>query len=144
MRARLEKVRATIRKTAPTAEETISYRIPAWKLDGNLIYVAAFAHHIGLYPAPRDSLQFRDELAAYAGGKGTAQFPHDKPLPLDLIRRIVAFRMAENAARAAAKKKKAKSGATSTRESKAKSPAKLSTRKPKAKSSAARRRKVAG
>lgn len=131
--------------------ETISYRIPAYKLDGNLVYFAGFAQHIGVYPAPRDSLQFRDELAAYAGGKGTVQFPHDKPLPLDLIRRIVAFRAAENAARVAAKKKKTKTktkgkAASAPRKQKAKASARKpgATGKPRAKSSAAARRKATG
>ena len=105
IRARLEKVRATIRKAAPQAEEGISYRIAGYKLEGVLIYFAGFAGHIGVYPAPRGSAEFRDELAAYGGGKGTLQFPHDKPLPLDLIRRIVKFRVAENLARAALRKK---------------------------------------
>jgi uncharacterized protein YdhG (YjbR/CyaY superfamily) len=105
VRARLEKVRATIRKAAPQATETISYRIPAYKLEGNLIYFAGFTHHIGMYPAPRSSAEFHDELAAYEGGKGTVQFPHDKPLPLNLIARIVKFRAADNLARAAARKK---------------------------------------
>lgn len=145
VRARLEKVRATIRKAAPQAQETISYRIPAYKLDGNLIYFAGFAQHIGVYPAPRDSIQFRDELAAYAGGKGTVQFPHDKPLPLDLIRRIVQFRAAENAARAAAKKKNAKSGAApSARKPKTKTPMRASARKPRARSSVTARRNATG
>ncbi len=105
VRTRLQKVRATIRKAAPQATETISYRIPAYKLEGNLIYFAGFAHHIGLYPAPRSSAEFHDELAAYEGGKGTVQFPHDKPLPLNLIARIVKFRVADNLARAAARRK---------------------------------------
>jgi uncharacterized protein YdhG (YjbR/CyaY superfamily) len=105
IRARLEKVRGAIRKAVPQAEEGISYRIAGYKLEGMLIYFAGFAHHIGMYPAPRNSAEFSDELAAYAGGKGTVQFPHDKPLPLDLIRRIVKFRAADNLQRAAARKK---------------------------------------
>lgn len=108
VQARLGKVRATIRKAAPKAQEAISYRIPAYRLDGTLIYFAGFAQHIGVYPAPRSEPAFRDELAAYAGGKGTVQFPHDEPLPLDLIRRIVKFRAADNAARSA-KRTEAKS-----------------------------------
>ena len=104
IRRRLENVRAAILSAAPQAQETISYRIPAYKLEGSLIFFAGFAHHIGLYPAPRSSGEFRDELAAYAGGKGTVQFPHDEPLPLELIGRIVKFRAADNLARAAARK----------------------------------------
>lgn len=105
IRARLEKVRATIRKAAPQAEEGISYRIAGYRLEGILIYFAGFARHIGMYPAPRGSAEFRDELAQYGGGKGTVQFPHDEPLPLDLIRRIVKYRATENLARAALRKK---------------------------------------
>lgn len=105
IRARLEKVRATIRKAAPAAEEGISYRIASYKLNGVLVYFAGFKQHIGMYPAPRGSAELRDELAAYGGGKGTVQFPHDKPLPLDLIKRIVKFRAAENLVRATSRKK---------------------------------------
>lgn len=103
IRTRLEQVRAAIRKAAPNAEEGISYRIPAYKLHGTLVYFAGFPKHIGLYPAPRSAPEFRDELAVYAGGKGTLQFPHDAPLPLDLIRRIVKFRAAANLAGKSAK-----------------------------------------
>ncbi len=104
IRARLEKVRATIRKAVPQAEEGISYRIAGYKLEGVLIYFAGFKQHIGMYPAPRSSAEFREALARYAGGKGTVQFPHDKPLPLDLIRRIVKFRAKDNLERAVARK----------------------------------------
>lgn len=95
----LKKIRATIRKAAPKAEESISYRIPAYKLNGVLIYFAAHAKHIGLYPAPRGAEEFREELAQYGAGKGTLQFPLGQPVPYDLIRRIVAYRAAENLAR---------------------------------------------
>jgi uncharacterized protein YdhG (YjbR/CyaY superfamily) len=109
---RLQQVRKTIAKAARGAEEAISYRIPAFKLNGYLIYFAGFKNHIGLYPARIKELE--KELAAYKGGKGTVQFPHDTPLPLDLITRIVKFRIADNELRAAAKKAKAKA-ATSKR-----------------------------
>lgn len=90
----LQKIRATIRKGAPRAEESISYQIPTYKLDGKvLIYFAGFAKHVSVYPAPRDADEFREELAAYKGGKGTVQFPLDKPVPYDLITRIVAFKV---------------------------------------------------
>jgi uncharacterized protein YdhG (YjbR/CyaY superfamily) len=103
----LERIRATIHKAAPGAEEKISYQIPAFTLDGKyLIYFAAFQKHIGLYPAPRSSEEFKAELARYAGGKGTVQFPLDRPIPLGLIRRIVKFRIKDNRARAAAKAKR--------------------------------------
>jgi len=102
----LQQVRRTIRKAAPEAKETISYRIPAYMLNGPLIYFAAFDDHFSLYPAPRGAAEFKKELAGYKGGKGTVQFPLDKPLPLGLITRIVKFRMKENMARAAGKGKK--------------------------------------
>ncbi len=102
----LEKIRRTIRKAAPDAEEAISYQIPAFKLKGNLIFFAAYKRHIGLYPAPRGSEEFKEELAGYEGGKGTVQFPLDKPIPYDLISRITKFRVKENLARAEAKGKK--------------------------------------
>jgi uncharacterized protein YdhG (YjbR/CyaY superfamily) len=89
----LQKVRATIQKTAPDAEEAIKYQIPTFTLNGNLIHFAAYKNHIGLYPAPRGAEQFKKELAAYEGGKGTVQFPLDKPIPYDLIARIVKYRV---------------------------------------------------
>ena len=97
----LRKVRATIRRAAPEAKETISYAIPAYLQDGPVIYFAAFADHISIYPAPRGAPAFKRELAAYKGGKGTAQFPLDKPIPYGLITRMVKFRLTENRARAA-------------------------------------------
>lgn len=89
---RMEKLRATIKKAAPAAEEVISYSIAGFKLHGALIYFAGFKNHIGIYPVPRNEEAFKKELAEYKGGKGTAQFPHDKPLPLGLVTRIVKFR----------------------------------------------------
>lgn len=89
----LEKIRTTIRKAAPKAEETISYQIPAYKLNGKiLIYFAGFTKHISVYPSPRQAREFKKELSAYKGGKGTVQFPLDRPIPYDLITRIVRFR----------------------------------------------------
>jgi len=89
----LQKIRATIRKAAPGAAEAISYQIPTFKLDGkNMIHFAAFKTHIGLYPAPRGVAEFEDELADYRRGKGTVQFPLDKPIPYGLITRIVRCR----------------------------------------------------
>lgn len=102
----LEKIRQTIRKAAPKAEEGISYQIPVFKLEGNMIFFAAYKKHVSVYPAPRASQEFKAELAAYEGGKGTVQFPLDKPIPYDLIARITKFRVKDNLARAAAKSKK--------------------------------------
>lgn len=103
----LKKVRTTIRQTAPDAEETISYQIPTFKLNGAyLIYFAGFKNHISLYPAPRGAEEFKKELSAYEGGKGTVQFPLDQPIPYDLIKRIVKFKVKENQAKTKAKEKK--------------------------------------
>ena len=93
----LEKIRSTIQKAAPKAEETISYQIPAFKLNGRiLVYFAAFKNHVSLYPAPRNAAEFKDELADYRGGKETVQFPLEKPVPYDLIRSIVKFKLKQN------------------------------------------------
>ena len=102
----LQQVRATIKKAAPGAEETISYAIPAFTLKGQyLIYFAGYKNHVGLYPAPRGYEEFKKELSAYKGGKGTVQFPLDKPMPLNLITKIVKFRIKENLERVKTKKK---------------------------------------
>jgi len=104
---KLKKVRATIRKAAPGAVEKISYRIPAYRLNGYyLIYFAAFKSHLGMYPAPIENPEFKTALAVYKSGKATAKFSFDKPIPLGLIARIVKFKIKESLARAAAKKKK--------------------------------------
>ena len=96
----LQLVRATIGKIVPAAQEAISYGIPAFTLNGSyLIYFAGYKKHISLYPAPRGNEAFKEELSAYKGGKGTVQFPIDKPIPLDLITRIVKFRVKENEAK---------------------------------------------
>ena len=103
----LEKVRTTIKKAAPRAEESISYEIPTFKLNGKrLIYFAGFKNHISVYPAPRGAEEFKEELAAYEGGKGTVQFPLDKPIPFGLINRIVKYRAKETLAGAEAYGKK--------------------------------------
>ncbi len=106
VQARLQKLRATIRKAAPEAEETINYGVPTFTLHGNLVHFAAYAHHIGFYPTPSGIEQFKKELSVYKGAKGSVQFPLDQPLPYGLITKIVKFRVKENLARAAAKGKK--------------------------------------
>ncbi|MBU2611866.1 MAG: DUF1801 domain-containing protein [Chloroflexi bacterium] len=103
VRAILEKMRMTIREAAPDAEEAIKYRMPTFTLQGNLVHFAVFKKHIGFYPVPTGIEAFKDELSVYAGGKGSVQFPLDKPIPFDLIGRIVKFRVKENLERAAAK-----------------------------------------
>jgi uncharacterized protein YdhG (YjbR/CyaY superfamily) len=102
----LEEIRATIRHAAPGSEETISYQIPTFRLEGNLVHFAAFKKHIGFFPAPTGIDEFKGELSRYKGGKGSVQFPLDKPMPLGLIRRIVEFRVKENLAKAEARGKK--------------------------------------
>lgn len=102
----LEKIRLTVKKAAPDAEEAIKYGMPTFVLNGNLVHFAAFKKHIGFYPTPQGIEEFQEELSAYESGKGSAQFPLDKPIPYDLIRRIVELRVRGNLAKAAAKKKK--------------------------------------
>jgi len=96
---KLESIRQTIKKSAPGAEEMISYRIPTFKFNGALIYFAGFKNHVSVYPAPRDVAEFKKELSAFKGGKGTVQFPHDKLIPLSLIKKIVKYRLKENSAK---------------------------------------------
>ena len=104
----LKKIRATIRKAAPNAEETINYGIPTFTLHGNLVHFSAFKKHIGFYPTPSGIEKFKKELSAYEGAKGSAKFPLDKPIPYDLITKIVKFRVKENmeAAKSGGKKQK--------------------------------------
>ena len=104
----LEKLRATIRKGAPDAEEIINYGIPTFTLKGNLVHFAAFKKHIGFYPTPAGIEKFESELSAFQMAKGSVQFPLDKPLPFDLISKIVQFRVKENLERAETKRKKKK------------------------------------
>ena len=99
----LQRIRRTIRKAAPGAEEAIKYQIPTFTLNGNLVHFAAYKEHIGFYPAPTGIEKFKNELARYGSGKGTLRFPLDAPIPYDLIGKIVKFRVQENLAQAEAK-----------------------------------------
>lgn len=108
IQAILQELRATIQAAAPQAEEKISYQMPTFYLKGNLVHFAAYKGHIGFYPAPRGIEAFKEELSAYKGSKGAVQFPIEEPLPLDLISRIVKFRVAENLEIAEQKKRKKK------------------------------------
>ena len=101
---KLSDLRATIRKAAPDAVEKISYRMPTFFQRKNLVHFAAYDHHIGFYPAASGIAAFKDEMTEYVTSKGAVQFPIDEPLPLDLVTRVVKFRVAENEARAAAGK----------------------------------------
>jgi len=92
----LEKLRQAIRDSAPEAEEAISYRIPTFKSNGNLVHFAAFKDHIGFYPTPSAIEAFKEELSDYEVSKGTVRFPMNKPIPFDLVRRMVSYRVKEN------------------------------------------------
>lgn len=100
----LQQVRETITTAAPDSRETISYAIPTFTLNKkNLVHFAAFKNHIGFYPAPTGAEAFKRELSAFKTGKGSVQFPFDKPMPLDLITRIVKYRVEETAGKAVKK-----------------------------------------
>lgn len=104
VQVRLQALRKTIRQAAPDAEESVSYGMPAYKLFGALVYFAGYKNHIGFYPVPSGMKAFEKDLAPYASSKATAQFPHDQPIPHDLISRIVKFRAQENREKAEKKK----------------------------------------
>jgi uncharacterized protein YdhG (YjbR/CyaY superfamily) len=92
----LQSMRQTIREAAPEAEEAISYEIPTFRQNGILVDFAAFKKHIGFYPTPSGIEAFKEELSMYESGKGSVKFPMDQSLPLDLVRKIVEFRLEEN------------------------------------------------
>jgi uncharacterized protein YdhG (YjbR/CyaY superfamily) len=96
----LRKIRATVRKAAPGAEEAIRYQLPTFILHGNLVHFGAFKNHIGFYPTPSGTEKFKKELAPYQGAKGSVRFPLDESIPYALITKIVKFRVRENASRA--------------------------------------------
>ncbi len=106
--ALLEAVRATIKAAAPDAVEIISYGMPAFAQNGNLAYFSGLKDHIGFYPTPSGIEAFQEELSKYRTTKGAVNFPVDKPLPLELIGKVVRFRVAENLDKAAAKARKKK------------------------------------
>ncbi len=105
VRAILEKIRMTIKKAAPDAEEKISYQLPTFALKGHLVYFGAFKKHIGLYPPVRDE-NLRRETSIYEGEKGNLRFPLDKPIPYTLISKIVKVRVRENQEEEGAKRRK--------------------------------------
>lgn len=100
----LEQVRNTIKKAAPAAKEVISYNMPAFKMHGILVYYAAYKEHIGFYPTAAPIEVFKNELAPYKFSKGAIQFPIDKPMPFDLITKIVKFRVQADMEKAKMKK----------------------------------------
>jgi uncharacterized protein YdhG (YjbR/CyaY superfamily) len=95
----LQELRLTIRESAPEAEETINYQIPTFRLNGNLVHFAAYKKHIGFYPAPSGIDNFKEELSPYALSKGAVRFPIDAPIPLQLVSKIVEFRVKEQLAK---------------------------------------------
>lgn len=92
---KLQELRKVINDTAPEAIETISWQMPTFKLNGNLVHFAAFSKHIGFYPGSEAIIQFEKDLKEYKTSKGAIQFPLDKPIPFDLVKRIVEFRVKE-------------------------------------------------
>jgi uncharacterized protein YdhG (YjbR/CyaY superfamily) len=108
VQAILEKLRATIRRAAPQAQEMLSYQMPAFKQGGILVYFAAWKNHIGLYPPVVGDKSLEKAAARYAGPKGNLQFPLDEPIPCDLIERIVKWRVKLQAEKTAAKRKQSK------------------------------------
>jgi|SRR6186713_2417879 len=108
VRTKLQTLRKTIKKAAPDAEEGISYNMPAFKQEGVLVYFAAFNSHIGLYPTVSPMAAFKKELSVYESGKGSVQFPFDQPMPLDLVTKIVRFKLKENMEKMKGKAKKKK------------------------------------
>jgi uncharacterized protein YdhG (YjbR/CyaY superfamily) len=103
---KLESIRRLVRKLAPEAQEKISYQIPTFYLNGNLVHFAAFKSHIGFYPTPSGINEFQEELSKYKNGKGSVQFPMEDPLPMELIRRMVEYRIEKNKKKANAYRKK--------------------------------------
>jgi uncharacterized protein YdhG (YjbR/CyaY superfamily) len=96
IREPLEALRQAVRESAPDAVEAISYQMPTYKLNGNLVHFAAYKKHIGFYPTPSGITAFLNELKPFKFSKGAIQFPLDQPLPLDLVKKIVRFRVNEN------------------------------------------------
>ncbi len=106
VRAVLQRVRQVVREAAPDAQEVISYRMPAFKLSGILVYFAAFKSHIGFYPPIRGDARIEKAASAYAGEKGNLRFPLDRPIPFDLISRLTRLRVKQDLAKAASSSKK--------------------------------------
>jgi uncharacterized protein YdhG (YjbR/CyaY superfamily) len=101
----LERIRKTIKKAAPEAEEAVKYGIPTFTLNGNLVHFGGYSEHIGFYPDPRGIDELKKELAPYQAGKGTLRFPLDKPMPYDLITKVVKVRVEQNLKKAPKTKK---------------------------------------
>ena len=106
VQALLQAIISTIKKAAPKAVETISYKMPAYKYYGMLVYFAGYKNYIGFYPGAAGIAAFKKELSVYKGAKGSVQFPLDKPLPVSLVSKIVKYRVKQNLEKEMAKKKK--------------------------------------
>ena len=104
VQAILRRVRKVVREAAPQAQEVISYRMPALKQNGVLVYFAAFKGHIGLYPPVAGNASLQKAIAPFAGAKGNLRFPYDKPIPYELISRITEFRVKQDSAKSATKR----------------------------------------
>ncbi len=105
VQAILQKIRSTIKRAAPDAEEAVKYGIPTFVLNGNLVHFGGFQKHIGFYPTPSGIEEFKDELSVYKSAKGSVQFPLDQPMPYSLISKIVVFRAKKVREKAVSKKK---------------------------------------
>ena len=105
VQAILDRIRLTIRNAAPDAQETISYKIPAFTLNGILVYFAAFKKHVGFYPPVGGDAKLEKAISPYAGDKGNLQFPLNQPIPYGLIEKIVKFRVKQNLAKASVSRK---------------------------------------
>ncbi len=92
----MQELRQVIRDVAPEVEETLRYQMPTFRLNGNLVHFAAFKNHIGFFPTPSAIVEFKERLAKYETSKGTVRFPLDEPIPFELVKEIVKFRVKEN------------------------------------------------
>ena len=108
VKKRMQQLRKTIKAGAPNADELISYQMPGYKYFGMLVYFAAYKNHIGFYPGAGGLLEFYKELSSFKSAKGSVQFPHDRPIPYDIISKIVKFRVKQNEEKFSLKKSIAK------------------------------------
>ena len=108
VKKRMQQLRKTIKAAAPKADELISYQMPGYKYFGMLVYFAAFKNHIGFYPGAGGILEFYKKLSSFKSAKGSVQFPHDRPIPYDIISKIVEFRVKQNEEKISLKKSNGK------------------------------------
>ena len=108
VKKRMQQLRKTIKAGAPNADELISYQMPGYKYFGMLVYFAGYKNHIGFYPGAGGLLEFYKELSSFKSAKGSVQFPHDRPIPYDMISKIVKFRVKQNEEKFSLKKSIAK------------------------------------